>query len=178
MTTMTSGESVSGGGGTGSRGVAIALQVCFWLAWFGAGLATVLLFVWGLELAPFKTGGRANEAAIVFFPVMIARWVALAACLGIGGWMVMRKWTRGIGWGIGVIVALLAVHLVLGLINLGVANAWMSVEPEKTEGTMWGLVAVYFGLPVAAMVVSAGMVGGAVVGGKLRTRNAKLKTLA
>jgi hypothetical protein len=46
---------------------------------------------------------------------------------------------------------------------MGVMNAWLSVEPEKTRGTMWGLVAVFFGLPVVTMVVTAGLMGGAML---------------
>jgi hypothetical protein len=142
----------------------MVLAVLFWIAWAGAALATVLLLVWSWELAPFSWPGmRANEGAIVFFPVMAVRWTALAACLSIGAWVLIRKWLGGVGWGIGVMSGLLVVHLVLGLVNVGVMNAWLSVEPEKTRGTMWGLVAVFFGLPVVTMVVTAGMMGGAML---------------
>gem|GEM_PF-3084369 len=57
-------------------------QKCFWINWLVTLTNIGLLLLWSLPLAPFTTPGmRANEAVIVFFPVLFVRWLALATLL-------------------------------------------------------------------------------------------------
>ena len=57
-------------------------QVFFWGCWFATLGTTALLLFWSLPLSPFTHPGiTANEAVIIFLPVMVIRWLALAAAL-------------------------------------------------------------------------------------------------
>jgi hypothetical protein len=141
------------------------LYLGFGGCWVLAGLFTVLLFYWAQELPPFNPAGRASEGAIIFFPVMLIRWGLLAVCLGIVTWLL----ARGLGgwWKAGLLGAVLAVHGVLGVVNVMVLNAWFSVTVEKTAAVEKALVATFFGLPGVMMLVTLVALGIVVlVGGR------------
>ncbi|UBF30789.1 hypothetical protein K9N68_39745 (plasmid) [Kovacikia minuta CCNUW1] len=127
-------------------------QKCFWVGWLVTLATTGLLLLWSLPLAPFATPGMlANEAVIVFFPVMLLRWIALATLLY---WSTLQWCTRlsfSTQWCVVSIIAVLLLHLVLGVINLGILNLWLSVLASKTRTTEIVCVVIYFGLPLAVL---------------------------
>jgi hypothetical protein len=131
-------------------------ETFFWGGWFTALATTTLLFLWSLSFSPFKHPGQtANEAAIIFFPVMILRWLAIACTIA----LVAIAWAQQMNLAtyslIGLMIAVLALHLILGLINIAIMNAWLSVEPVRTRSTNAIYVGIYFGLPVLWMFLTA-----------------------
>ncbi|MBH8563855.1 hypothetical protein I8748_16935 [Nostoc sp. CENA67] len=133
-------------------------QAFFWSSWFTTLGTTGLLFLWSLPLSPFThPGSTANEAAIIFFPVMGLRWLAIASTIT----LVVMAWGRQLnlatGSVIGLTILVLALHLVLGLINIGIMNVWLSVEPIKTRTTNTVYAGIYFGLPTFWILLTAGL---------------------
>ena len=133
-------------------------QKCFWISWLGTLVTTGLLLLWSLPLAPFTTPGmRANEAVVVFFPVMLVRWFALATLLY---WSTLQWCTRlalTTRWSVVSIIAVLLLHVVLGAINLGVLNLWLSASESKTRTAEVVCVVIYFGLPLAVLGLCTGV---------------------
>src|SRR4051812_3576996 len=117
----------------------------FWGGWSAALALTALLLVWHLPFAPFRTpGARANEAAVIFLLAMAVRWSVVA------GLVVAVARLQAAGWGLrgwaaaGLLLGLLALHLLLGVVNLGVWNAWLSVGFPHTRTGDTLLAATYF----------------------------------
>jgi hypothetical protein len=52
-------------------------------------------------------------------------------------------------------IAVVALHLILGLVNVAVMNAWLSVEPVRTRSTNAIYFGIYFGLPILWMLLTA-----------------------
>jgi len=107
-------------------------QVLFWSCWFATLGTTALLLLWSLPLSSFTHPGiTANEAVIIFLPIMVIRWLALAAALI----LVVIVWGQRLNlatrWIVGLAIVVLALHFVLGIINLGVMNVWL-IEPSPT----------------------------------------------
>ncbi len=135
-------------------GTIVMESKCFWSNWLVTLGTTGLLFVWSLPLSPFSTPGmRANEAVIIFLPLMLLRWLALAILL----WQSALQWAPRLRlsshWGIGMAILVLVLHLVLGSVNLGVMNLWLSVAETKTRAVEIMCVVVYFGLPLLALAL-------------------------
>lgn len=129
-------------------------QKCFWLGWLVTLATTGLLLLWSLPLAPFTTPGmQSNEAVIVFFPVMLLRWVTLATLLYYSTLQWCTRLSLSTPWSVVSVVAVLLLHMVLGVINLGILNLWLSVSESKTRTTEMVCVVLYFGLPLAVMVL-------------------------
>ncbi|MEH1970884.1 MULTISPECIES: hypothetical protein [unclassified Nostoc] len=133
-------------------------QAFFWGCWFTTLGTTGLLFLWSLPLSPFSHPGiTANEAAIIFFPVMGLRWLAVASTLA----LVVIAWGQHLnlatGSVIGLTILVLALHLVFGLINIGIMNVWLSVEPIKTRATNAVYAVIYFGLPIFWILLTAAL---------------------
>ena len=131
-------------------------QVFFWSCWFATLGTTALLLLWSLPLSPFTHPGiTANEAVIIFLPIMVIRWLALAAAL----MLVVILWGQRLNlatrWIVGLAIAVLALHFVLGIINLGVMNVWMSIDDTKTRTTNAIYAGVYFGLPTLLLLLTA-----------------------
>jgi hypothetical protein len=127
-------------------------QKCFWLGGLVTLATTGLLLLWSLPLAPFTTPGMpANEAAIIFFPVMFLRWVALATLLYYSTLQWCTRLSLSPPWSVGLVAAVLLLHGVLGVINLGVLNLWLSVSESKTRMTEIICVVFYFGLPLSVL---------------------------
>lgn len=131
-------------------------EYLFWGAWFTALATTGLLFLWSLSFSPFQHPGQtANEAAIIFFPIMILRWLAIGCTIA----LVAIAWAQQMNLAtyslIGLMIAVVALHLILGLINVAVMNAWLSVEPVRTRSTNAIYVGIYFGLPILWMLLTA-----------------------
>lgn len=128
-------------------------QKCFWIGWFVTLATTGLLLLWSLPLAPFATPGiQANEAAIVFFPVMLLRWVTLAILLYQSTLQWCTQFSLSKQWSIISVVAVLLLHMVLGVINLGILNLWLSETESKTRTTEIVCVVLYFGIPLSVLV--------------------------
>jgi hypothetical protein len=114
----------------------------------GALGLTAILLLWHLPFAPFSTpGAKANEAVFVFLIAMALRWVILAGLVV----SVARGWAsrlslRGLPRA-GLVIGTLTLHLLLGLLNLGVWNAWLSRYPEHTPRGDSLLAAAYFSIP-------------------------------
>jgi hypothetical protein len=130
-------------------------QILFWVSWLASLGITILLVFWSLPLSPFThPGTTANEAAIVFLIVMVMRWGALAIALA----LVIIAWGRrlnlAIHWIIGLSIVVLVLHFILGIINLGVMNAWLSVDETKTRATNTIYAAIYFALPTLMLLVT------------------------
>lgn len=129
-------------------------QKCFWIGWFTTLATTGLLLLWSLPLSPFTTPGmRANEAAIVFFPVMLLRWVTLATLLYRVTLQRCTQLSFSMQWSVVIIVAVLLLHVVLGVINLGILNLWLSVSESKTRMTEIVCVVLYFGIPLSVLML-------------------------
>ncbi|BAZ52275.1 hypothetical protein JMG10_40430 [Nostoc ellipsosporum NOK] len=133
-------------------------QALFWGSWFTTLGTTGLLFLWSLPLSPFTyPGTTANEAAIIFFPVMGLRWLSIASTLII----VVMAWGRRLNLAtssvIGLTILVLALHLILGLVNIGIMNVWLSVEPMKTRTTNAVYAGIYFGLPMFWILLTASL---------------------
>jgi hypothetical protein len=131
-------------------------QTLFWGCWFTSLATTALLFFWSLPLSPFKHPGiNANEAVIIFFPIMGIRWLALATTLA----LVVIVWGRRLNlathWIVILTILVLALHFLLGVVNIGIMNAWLSVEPIKTRATNAIYAAIYFGLPMFWVLLTA-----------------------
>lgn len=131
-------------------------QAFFWGSWFTTLGTTALLLLWSLPLSPFThPGTTANEAAIIFFPVMGLRWLAIASAVT----LVIIFWGQRLNLAtssvIGLIVLALALHLIFGLINLGIMNVWLSVEPIKTRTNNAVYAGIYFGLPIFWILLTA-----------------------
>ncbi|MFN6515014.1 MAG: hypothetical protein RMY29_010990 [Nostoc sp. CreGUA01] len=133
-------------------------QAFFWGSWFTSLVSTALLFFWSLPMSPFTHPGmKANEAAIIFFPVMGIRWLALASTL----------FLAAIAWGqylyseaisiIYLAIFVLVLHFVFGLINVVIMNLWLSVEPIKTRTTNAIYAVIYFGLPMFCLLFVAAL---------------------
>jgi len=58
-------------------------------------------------------------------------------------------------WIVGLAIAVLALHFVLGIINLGVMNVWMSIDHTKTRTTNAVYAGIYFGLPTLLLLLTA-----------------------
>ncbi|MEI2582692.1 hypothetical protein [Scytonema sp. PRP1] len=131
-------------------------QVLFWGCWFATLGTTALLLLWSLPLSPFTHPGiTANEAVIIFLAVMVIRWLALAAALI----LVVIVWGQRLNlatrWIVGLAIAVLALHFVLGIINLGVMNVWLSIDHTKTRATNAIYAGIYFGLPTLLLLLTA-----------------------
>ena len=129
---------------------------CFWASWLVTLAATALLLVWSWPLSPFTTPGiRANEAVIIFLPVMLIRWLTLAALL----WQTTFQWANRAQlspqWSLGASLVILLLHVILGIINLGIMNFWLSVTEEKTRAVEIVCVAIYFGLPLSVLAIGS-----------------------
>ncbi len=131
-------------------------QAFFWGSWFTSLASTALLFFWSLPMSPFTHPGmKANEAAIIFFPVMGIRWLGLASTL----------FLVAIAWGqylyseaisiISLAIFVLGLHFILGVINIVIMNLWLSVEPIKTRTTNAIYAVIYFGLPMFCLLFVA-----------------------
>ncbi len=134
----------------------VTKQTLFWGCWFASLATTALLFFWSLPLSPFKHPGiNANEAVIIFFPVMALRWLTLATTLV----LVVIAWGRRLNfathWIVILTIVILALHFLLGVINIGIMNTWLSVEPIKTRATNAFYAAIYFGLPIFWLLLTA-----------------------
>jgi hypothetical protein len=85
---------------------------------------------------------------------MVMRWGALAIALA----LVIIAWGRrlnlAIHWIIGLSIVVLVLHFILGIINLGVMNAWLSVDETKTRATNTIYAAIYFALPTLMLLVT------------------------
>ncbi len=127
---------------------------CFWISWLVTLAATVLLLLWSLPFAPFTTPGmRANEAVIVFFPVMLVRWLALATLLYQSTLQWLVRFQISTRWSVVSAIAVLLLHGVLGVVNLGVLNLWLSVSESKTRAVELVCVVIYFGLPLSVLAL-------------------------
>ncbi|MEH2066808.1 MAG: hypothetical protein V7K47_01305 [Nostoc sp.] len=131
-------------------------QVFFWGCWFISLGSTALLFFWSLPMSPFTHPGiTANEAVIIFFPVMAIRWLALACTL----FLLVIAWGQYLNLATGSMIALvilvLALHFILGIINIAIMNVWLSVEPIKTRATSAVYAGIYFGLPMFWLLLVA-----------------------
>ncbi len=127
-------------------------QKCFWIGWLVTLATTGLLLLWSLPLAPFTTPGMpANEAVIVFFPVMFLRWLTLAVLLYYSTLQWCTRLSLSTQWSVVSVVAVLLLYGVLGVINLGILNLWLSVSENKTRMTEIIYVMVYFGLPLSVL---------------------------
>lgn len=127
-------------------------QKCFWLGWLVTLATTGLLLLWLLPLAPFTTPGMpANEAVIVFFPVMFLRWLILAILLYYSTLQWCTRLSLTTQWSVVSVVAVLLLHGVLGVINLGILKLWLSVSENKTHMTEIICVMIYFGLPLSVL---------------------------
>lgn len=131
-------------------------KVLFFCCWFATLGTTALLLFWSLPLSPFTHPGiTANEAVIIFFPIMLMRWLALAAALI----LIVIAWGRRLNmamrWIVSLSIVVLALHFVLGVINIGVMNAWMSIDHTKTRATNAVYAAIYFGLPTLLLLLTA-----------------------
>jgi hypothetical protein len=129
-----------------------------WAGWVSALLLTVLLQVWHLPFSPFSSpGARANEAAVIFLMVMAVRWVLLAALIV----AIARSWSRRLrltGWAsAGLLLGLFALHLLLGLLNAGLWNAWISAGGMHALAGDWLLAGAYFLIPTL-MLLALGVV--------------------
>ncbi|NMF61599.1 hypothetical protein DP115_01830 [Brasilonema octagenarum UFV-OR1] len=86
---------------------------------------------------------------------MLMRWLALAAALI----LIVIAWGRRLNmamrWIVGLSIVVLALHFVLGVINIGVMNAWMSIDHTKTRATNAVYAAIYFGLPTLLLLLTA-----------------------
>lgn len=128
-------------------------QKCFWINWLVTLTTTCLLLLWSLPFAPFTAPGmRANEAVIVFFPVMLLRWVALATLLYQNTVQWCTRLSLSMQWSVVFVVAVLFLHVVLGCFNLGILNLWLSESESKTRTTEIICVLFYFGLPLLVLV--------------------------
>lgn len=131
-------------------------QVFFWVSWWISFGITALLLFWSLPLSPFThPGTTANEAAIIFLIVMVMRWLALATALVV----VTIAWGRHLNltpqWMIALIIVVLALHLVLGIVNLGVMNAWLSIDSSKSRAINTVYAVIYFALPTLVLSLTA-----------------------
>ncbi len=131
-------------------------QVFFWGCWFATLGTTALLLFWSLPLSPFTHPGiTANEAVIIFLPIMVIRWLALAAALI----LVVIFWGQRLNlatrWIVGLVIVVLALHFVLGLINLGVMNVWLSIDDTKTRATNAIYAGIYFVMPTLLLLLTA-----------------------
>lgn len=86
---------------------------------------------------------------------MVIRWLALTAALI----LVVIVWGQRLNlatrWIVGLAIAVLALYFMLGLINLGVMNVWLSVDHTKTWGTNAVYAEIYFSLPTLLLLLTA-----------------------
>ena len=131
-------------------------SVLFWLGWVFALLLTALLLVWHWPLYPFSDPGiRLNEAAILFLLVMAVRWVVIAGLFVAAGVLVAAR-LRAATWAWAALpVALVLAHGVIGLVNLGVWNTWVSAGADHSPGRDKFLAAAYFAIPAAVLLALA-----------------------
>ncbi len=84
---------------------------------------------------------------------MLLRWVTLATLLY---WSTLQ-WCTGLSlstrWSVVSVIAVLLLHGVLGAINLGILNLWLSVSESKTRATEIVCVVLYFGIPLSVLVL-------------------------
>ncbi|MEW6497441.1 MAG: hypothetical protein AB1589_33810 [Cyanobacteriota bacterium] len=133
-------------------------QVLFWSCWFASLGTTALLLFWSLSLSPFAYPGTTpNEAIIIFFPVMLIRWLALAVALR----LVVLAWKRYLNlaqrWVVGLTIVVLALHFLFGIVNLGAMNVWLSTDDTKTRSTNAVYAGIYFGLPTLFLLLTAAL---------------------
>ncbi|MDZ8026084.1 MAG: hypothetical protein RMX97_15530 [Nostoc sp. DedQUE11] len=131
-------------------------QAFFWGSWFTSLASTALLFFWSLPMSPFTHPGmKANEAAIIFFPVTGIRWLALASTL----FLLVIAWGQYLNLEvvsvISLIIFVLCLHFILGIINVAIMNVWLSVEPIKTRTNNAVYAGIYFGLPIFWLLLVA-----------------------
>ncbi|WP_414571744.1 hypothetical protein [Nostoc sp. CCY 9925] len=131
-------------------------QALFCGCWFTSLGTTALLFFWSLPISPFThPGTTANEAAIIFFPVMGIRWLALASTL----FLLVIAWGQYLNLEvvsvISLIIFVLGLHFILGIINVAIMNVWLSVEPIKTRTNNAVYAGIYFGLPIFWLLLVA-----------------------
>ncbi|WP_445633157.1 TspO protein [Nostoc sp. DSM 114161] len=133
-------------------------QAFFWGSWFTSLASTALLFFWSLPMSPFTHPGmKANEAAIIFFPVAGIRWLGLASTL----FLVANAWGQYLNLqpvsAISLTIFVLVLHFILGVINIAIMNLWLSVEPIKTRTTNAIYAGIYFGLPIFWLLLVAAL---------------------
>ncbi|MDZ8104127.1 MAG: hypothetical protein RM338_00680 [Nostoc sp. DedQUE12a] len=133
-------------------------QAFFWGSWFTSLASTALLFFWSLPMSPFTHPGmKANEAAIIFFPVAGIRWLGLASTL----FLVAIAWGQYLNLqpvsAISLTIFVLVLHFILGVINIAIMNLWLSVEPIKTRTTNAIYAGIYFGLPMFWLLLVAAL---------------------
>ncbi|MBO3460679.1 hypothetical protein G7B40_025750 [Aetokthonos hydrillicola Thurmond2011] len=133
-------------------------NLLFWASWLVSLGITALLVFWSLPLSPFThPGTTANEAAIIFLLVMVIRWGALATALALAIIAWWRRLDLVIHWIIGLSIGALVLHFLLGIINLGVMNAWLSVDQNKTRAINTVYAVIYFAVPTLVLLLTASL---------------------
>jgi hypothetical protein len=128
-------------------------KAVFWAGWLVALLLTALLLIWHLPSSPFSSpGARANEAAVVFLMAMSVRWLLLAGLIIVIAWTWSHR-LRLPGWtSAGLLLGLCALHLLLGLLNAVLWNAWLGAGGTHTPTGDGLLAGVYFLNPTLVLL--------------------------
>gem|GEM_PF-3686157 len=83
---------------------------------------------------------------------MVIRWLSLATTLI----LIVTAWGRRLNlatsWIFGLSLIALILHLIFGLVNLGVMNAWLSIDQTRTRATSAVYAGIYFGLPILLLL--------------------------
>lgn len=82
---------------------------------------------------------------------MFLRWLTLAILLYYSTLQWCTRLSLSTQWSVISVVAVLLLHVVLGVINLGILNLWLSVSENKTRLTEIVCVVLYFGLPLGVL---------------------------
>lgn len=131
-------------------------SILYWLVWLFSLLATGMLLVWHLPFYPFSdSGARANEGAVLFMLLAFVRWFATGFLIVVITVLWMRRSGASAWLQMVVPVVMVALHVLLGLVNLGVWDAWLSAgKPHTPEGDKL-LATVYFALPGGVLLLLA-----------------------
>ncbi|MDF5714270.1 MAG: hypothetical protein PUP93_10345 [Rhizonema sp. NSF051] len=133
-------------------------QILFWSCWLASLGITALLLFWSLPLSPFTHPGiTPNEAVIIFLLVMVMRWLALAVVLMQVAIIWGRRLNLATRWIVGLTIVVVALHFLLGIVNLGVLNVWMSIDHTKTRANNAVYAGIYFSLPTLLLLFTASL---------------------
>jgi hypothetical protein len=109
--------------------------------------------IWHLPFSPFNNpGATANEAAAIFLMAMAVRSVLLTGMMII----VARSWARRLrppGWAsAGLLLGHCALHMLLGLLNTVLWNAWISAGGTHMPAGDGLLAGAYFLIPTFVLL--------------------------
>ena len=94
-----------------------------------------------------------NEAGVIFLFLMFLRWCVVAGLVVVVGLFLAIRFGTPTWVRVVVPMALVAIHGVIGLVNLGIWNGWVSAGTDSPPGTAWTLAIAYFAIPLVVLVV-------------------------